>query len=147
MGTINTRVRVSRRALAVAAAVVLVVAGLAAWLNLELRSLGLEAPDAAVDAAVAHLKASTGAQRVDVVTATGWDDCAVVTLQAPDRDLSVSVAMVNETGTWRVARQTGPEVGFDTDDVVGSHESCLSIARSTGPLPPEEDEGRADPQQ
>ncbi|MBI4941667.1 MAG: hypothetical protein HY830_13050 [Actinobacteria bacterium] len=146
MGTVAGRVRVPYRAMVLGVAVVMAMAGLAMWLDSEVRSLGARTPDAAVDAAVAHLKANAEAQRVDVVSAAGWDDCAVVTLRAPEQDLTVSLAMVNEAGRWRVGRQTGPEVGFDTDDVLGSREACLSIARSTGPQPAEEDEGRADPQ-
>jgi hypothetical protein len=126
---------VSRRGLlwGLGIAVGLFAGGLAvtAWLAGE---LGLLGPNAAHDAAVAQYQARTGLTHVRVEAAAGWSDCAVVELFDPVARAGAAVVLLQDGGHWRIIRTSGEDVGFDTDDVIGEHQGCLDLARSTGPV-------------
>lgn len=115
-------------AVPVAAVVALAAGGywVASW-------LGLFVPADAEKAALQQYSDISRIHGLSVTGSIGWDDCAVVEMSNGQGSDARVVVVKSERG-WLMTRMTGPDVGFDFDDLRGDHAGCLTLAHSVGPI-------------
>jgi hypothetical protein len=93
---------------------------------------GFFAPADAEKAALQQYGDTSRIQGLRVSGSIGWDDCAIVEM-VNDQGSGARVVVVMSGRGWLMTRTTGPDVGFDFDDLHADHGGCLVLAHSVGP--------------